>query len=167
MKIKLFQIQLLFAPLLFLANAVPSQTITNWGPNVAGVRLALLSTNGVITAGSQVWFECVATNTTDDLIIFALDPHLDMQMHLVGNGTNFDLSLFPPNSFRPGGGPGYGLQPKEMQSYMIPIAIKKNAPTGIYQLTAQIKLRVQDTTKTNLAFQFPMVESSAVPVEVK
>jgi len=142
------------------------QSITNWGPNVAGLRIALLLSNNVVEVGTSATIECAATNTTDKMVIFAMDPHLDTQLSLAGNGKKFDLSIFPGN-FRPGGGPGFGVQAHEMELYAIPITIKSNTPPGQYTLSGRIALRVHDIRNPNSKAEFPEVESSPVIVKIK
>ena len=150
-----------------LVNEVRSQSITNWGESVNGVQMSIALSNSVFSVGSLTAIECVVKNSSSSLVVFAGDPDQDMQIILVAeSGTIYNLSRFP-SSFHPGGGPGVGLQAKEIKNYSFPIAVAKDFEPGSYKIKAEIKIRMPlENTNQVTRFSFRKVVSNSVALQI-
>jgi hypothetical protein len=148
-------------------NEARAQVITNLERAINGIQMSVAISNDIVAVGGSTKLVATIKNSAPDLAIFAGDPDLDMQVFLTDeSGTVYDLSRFP-HEFRPGGGPGAGLQPGESKSYTFPLTMTKNIPPGIYQIKTEIKMRfILENTNHTSTSHFPIIHSNTLTVKV-
>lgn len=123
----------------FLVSEAHSESVTNWGDPVQGVRVSISITTNVFSAGVSSSLECSAQSSTNELRYFDRGQQEGTQIFLVGeNRTKYRLTI--DRSQWAGGGPTHSLEKGETQTCSVSFSVAQEIPPGDYTIYAEINM---------------------------